>query len=83
MNGRAAEAESDHVGPTPCATCTACSFAWHSATMAHGLRIIGSCPRCGGELAFAADAGEPGGPAPAPDPDADLPPHAVLGIPRR
>lgn len=53
--------------------------------MAEGLRLIGSCPRCGGELAFAT-------PAPA-DAPADTPeqvaasadsraPHMVLGMPR-
>ena len=43
---------------TPAARCTACEFAWNSAAMAEGLRLIGSCPRCGGELEFADDAPE-------------------------
>jgi len=59
--------------------------------MAEGLRRIGTCPRCGGALRFAADAPEePGRRAPArreparePAPSPDLAPSQVLGIPRR
>ena len=39
----------------PRVRCSGCSFAWYGATAAHGLRIVGSCPRCGGELEFLAD----------------------------
>ena len=65
----------------PAATCTACGFAWRSAAMAEGLRLLGSCPRCGGELEFATD----GAPAPASqEPEvADVDPSRVLGVPRR
>lgn len=75
------------MGPSlPAVTCTGCDRTWNSAAMAEGLRLLGACPRCGGELEFrdasAADAGAPssgagevGGPAVAP--------HLVLGIPRR
>ena len=66
---------------SPAARCLGCAFAWNSPAMAHGLRAIGSCPKCGGELAFlqAVEA-----PAPAGDEPADhLPPHLALGIPRR
>jgi hypothetical protein len=40
----------------PAVECTACGFAWRSQAMAEGLRLLGSCPRCGGELAFHAEA---------------------------
>jgi hypothetical protein len=72
-----------HVMPdAPAVTCAACNYAWRSATMAEGLRLLGSCPRCSGELRFR-DA------APAAPPAADEPlvvaeaPHKVLGVPRR
>ncbi|MCW3038551.1 MAG: hypothetical protein JWM31_456, partial [Solirubrobacterales bacterium] len=42
-------------------SCLGCSRTWHSRTMADGLRTIGRCPRCGGELAWT-DA-TPAGPA--------------------
>lgn len=61
-------------------SCSACSRTWHSRTMAEGLRAIGNCPRCGGELVWAE------GDAPAPAPEAavgvDQAPHLVLGRPR-
>jgi len=47
--------------------------------MADGLRLLGSCPKCGGQLAFRADAeGAQGAEAVR-----DVAPHLVLGIPRR
>ena len=66
---------------TPLVTCAACDRAWHSATMADGLRLVGKCPRCSGTLLFADAA-----PAPAPAPAqaaAATAPHLVLGVPRR
>lgn len=68
----------------PAVTCTGCERTWNSAAMAEGLRLLGSCPRCAGELSFAdgeADAASPGRDAPGPG-DARAP-HLVLGIPRR
>jgi hypothetical protein len=47
--------------------------------MLDGLRLIGSCPRCNGELAFASDAP---GPVADPIPAAAVAPHLVLGVPR-
>ena len=66
--------------PKPLVSCRACSRTWHSVTMADGLRLVGSCPRCGGELVFAQDAApEPGDVAPE---ARDVAPHLVLGTPR-
>jgi len=72
--------------PAPAVRCSACQFAWNSATMAEGLRLLGSCPRCGGELEFrggeqAAERFDRGTPVPAAP--AKTAPHLVLGIPRR
>ena len=70
---------------SPAVRCTSCHFAWNSNAMADGLRLLGSCPKCAGELAFRDAA-----PAPerfttlAPRPVARMAaPHLVLGIPRR
>jgi len=71
----------DHSDASPAVRCLECQFAWHSGVMAEGLRLLGSCPKCGGELAFAASepayrTGETG--------NMDLrAPHLVLGVPRR
>jgi len=46
---------SGRMAPDPRVRCGACSFAWFGATAAHGLRIVGGCPRCGGELEFLGD----------------------------
>lgn len=68
----------------PAVTCSGCDRAWNSASMAEGLRLVGACPRCGGELVFADAAprasalGEL-----APEVAAGLAPHLVLGIPRQ
>jgi hypothetical protein len=65
---------------SPAVSCTACGFAWNSAAMAEGLRLLGSCPKCSGELSFRNDAPE----APRVSrTDRALAPHLVLGIPRR
>jgi hypothetical protein len=62
--------------------CTACEFTWNTAAMAEGLRLLGACPKCSGELEF-----RDASPAPAATPDAPQAvvsdaPHLVLGIPR-
>ena len=60
------------------ARCTACEFEWNSAAMAEGLRLLGSCPRCGGELEFAA-----GAPEIVEEPEVrDVAPARVLGLTR-
>jgi hypothetical protein len=49
--------------------------------MAEGLRLLGSCPKCGGKLGF--DAPQPAQEA-GESPKMDLrAPHLVLGVPRR
>jgi hypothetical protein len=61
------------------ARCRDCRFQWNTQGMAEGLRLIGSCPKCGGELEFGTRGAEPAAPAPS-APVAE--PHLVLGIPR-
>jgi hypothetical protein len=73
------------MSPLPTVTCSGCAFEWNSTAMAEGLRLLGSCPRCGGELRFRGDETLSGAgfeiiAEPAPVPTA---PHLVLGIPRR
>ena len=66
-------------------SCSGCGFSWNSAAMAEGLRVLGSCPKCAGELVFRAEA--PAAPRPvASEPAAaggGVAPHLVLGLPRR
>jgi hypothetical protein len=63
--------------------CLGCSFTWNTPAMAEGLRVLGACPKCRGELEFR-DAAPAPAPAPASvrEPDAAAAPHMVLGIPR-
>jgi hypothetical protein len=63
----------------PAVRCRSCSYEWHSAAMADGLRLLGRCPRCNGALDFSSPL-----PSPAAEPAADdpRPPHLVLGLPR-
>ncbi len=74
--------EASPMSRSPAASCRQCGFAWNSAVMAEGLRLLGSCPKCGGELVFNSDA-----PAPPTVERAarqeDAAPHLILGIPRR
>jgi hypothetical protein len=62
--------------------CRGCRFTWHSAAMAEGLRVLGACPKCKGELEFAADGPAPSAAGAEPAVIADAP-HLVLGVPRR
>jgi hypothetical protein len=62
--------------------CKGCGFTWNTPAMAEGLRVLGACPKCKGDLEFGARGGEP---AAASVPDATVSPaapHMVLGIPR-
>lgn len=78
----ATNAEAVYMERTPAVSCTGCGFHWHSAAMAEGLRLLGSCPKCGGALAFSSDAPAPPTVERAPRQD-EAAPHLVLGIPRR
>jgi hypothetical protein len=52
--------------------------------MAEGLRLLGTCPRCGGSLTFRDEpASAPAAQAAPPADGAAVAPHLVLGIPRR
>ena len=65
----------------PAVQCLACRYEWRSRVMAEGLRLLGTCPKCDGELAFAED--EPAREA-GESPKIDVrAPHLVLGVPRR
>ena len=71
------------MGPivSPAVRCLGCGFAWNSPALAHGLKAIGSCPKCSGDLHFLIDVEEP---IAAGEHVADsLAPHLALGIPRR
>ena len=67
--------------------CDGCGFLWYGATAAHGLSIIGHCPRCGGNLHFR---DEPAGSADVvagqvderPEPGQLVEPAQVLGAPQ-
>ena len=72
--------EGVHMERSPAVSCSGCGFAWNSAAMAEGLRLLGSCPKCGGGLAFRDQT--PSAPS-ASRFDAAQAPHLVLGIPRR
>ena len=67
----------------PLVRCRTCERTWHSRTMADGLRTIGRCPRCGGELVWDEDAPRPTTDATAAVEDRTVAPHLVLGVPRR
>jgi hypothetical protein len=75
-------AEAVSMDRTPAVTCSGCGFHWNSAAMAEGLRLLGSCPKCGGELAFNGEAPAPPTARSTAPAEADAP-HLVLGIPRR
>jgi hypothetical protein len=73
---------------TPAVRCVACGFAWNSAAMAEGLKLIGSCPKCDGTLEFR-DEIEAAERTLDIEGDAEraaergVAPHLALGIPRR
>ena len=68
----------------PAVRCSSCEFAWNSAAMAEGLRLLGSCPKCGGGLEFQEDdLDRHRRVVLAPAPAGAVDPHLVLGIPRR
>ena len=59
-------------------TCTECGFEWFGPTAADGLRMVGSCTRCRGELRFEDNVALPA----IEEPVMNLPAHLVLGNPR-
>ncbi|HEY6760479.1 MAG TPA: hypothetical protein VI318_13355 [Baekduia sp.] len=61
--------------------CTGCEFTWNTPAMAEGLRVLGQCPKCRGELEFRDDAPQVAA-APRAADVAPAAPHMVLGIPR-
>jgi ssDNA-binding Zn-finger/Zn-ribbon topoisomerase 1 len=62
--------------------CTDCRFTWNTAAMAEGLRVLGVCPKCKGELEFGSRE-VANRDAPALDVTVGAAaPHLVLGIPR-
>jgi uncharacterized paraquat-inducible protein A len=65
------------------ARCQDCGFTWNTPAMAEGLRVLGCCPKCKGDLVFGTRAGAAHAAAAAdPAPVAADAPHLVLGIPR-
>ena len=78
----APNAEAVHMPSNPAVSCAGCGFAWNSAAMAEGLRLLGSCPKCGGELNFRAEGAEEPRVTRA-EGAGKVAPHLVLGIPRR
>ena len=67
---------------SPLVRCSGCEREWHSATMAEGLRDVGSCPRCKSPLVFADGAGDASAHRKLVY-DGEAAPHLVLGVPRR
>ena len=67
----------------PAVECRDCGRSWNSASLAEGLRLLGSCPRCGGTLSFRDEDTAAPGPATPPEGNSAVEPHLVLGIPRR
>jgi hypothetical protein len=68
----------------PAVRCSDCAYAWNSAAMAEGLRLLGSCPKCGGGLEFRSETADRDRRVVLAAPSTGtLAPHLVLGIPRR
>lgn len=65
---------------SPLVRCDDCEFAWYGASAADGLKILGECPRCAGELVFLTDA-DPGAVPAVPDRLRRVAPAAVMGTP--
>jgi hypothetical protein len=71
----------DRSADTPAVHCLACQYEWHTQVMAEGLRLLGTCPKCGGALEFA-DSQPAHEAIQSPKMDQRAP-HLVLGVPRR
>jgi hypothetical protein len=79
--------EGEGMSPAPLVRCSGCGFSWNSDTMAEGLKLLGSCPKCDGTLEFRETvAPRENRFAPVLRPalaGGSTAPHLVLGIPRR
>jgi ssDNA-binding Zn-finger/Zn-ribbon topoisomerase 1 len=62
--------------------CTDCRFTWNTPAMAEGLRVLGVCPKCKGELEFGSREFANARPPAADVAVGAAAPHLVLGIPR-
>jgi hypothetical protein len=63
--------------------CMGCHFTWNTPAMAEGLRVLGACPKCKGELEYGTRCGgSPAADASETRDAAAAAPHLVLGIPR-
>ena len=76
------DVDTESMAPVPAVRCSSCAFAWNSSAMAEGLRLLGSCPKCGGALAFADDDAGATDRFERTDGHGASAPHLVLGIPR-
>ena len=61
--------------------CDDCAFEWHGTISAHGLRVIGHCPRCQGALRFRDEPGSIARLEDRPGRAGELQPWQVLGTP--
>lgn len=71
------------MSPAPTVRCSGCGFSWNSVAMADGLRLLGTCPKCSGELVFRDEAHREDRFETTPSASRTEAPHLVLGIPRR
>ena len=67
--------------PAPRVRCGSCHYAWYGQTTAHGLRLLGECPRCGGVLEFLAPEEPVDARAEMAEELRDASPASVLGLP--
>ena len=70
---------SDEAPPEPAARCEGCGFAWYGETAIDGLRALGHCIRCGGQVAFR---DRPPPPTHMDPVQPGMGPHQVMGAPR-
>jgi hypothetical protein len=61
--------------------CDDCGFQWHGTISAHGLRVIGHCPRCQGALRFRDERASVGRLEETAAAENELQPWQVLGTP--
>jgi hypothetical protein len=71
------------MSPAPSVRCSGCGFSWNSSAMADGLRVLGSCPKCNGDLMFREQTLQEDRFESTPSASRTDAPHLVLGIPRR